>query len=184
MTTFGKVLSGGVILLLILVGWLFFGLLAGEPEETPRVVVSDFTECAEAGYPVQESYPRVCRTPEGQSFTEDIGNSLEKADLVRATSPQPGAVVASPLTVRGEARGNWFFEASFPVRLYDSAGNVLATGIAQAEGEWMTTEFVPFTATLTFVAPPNEEGKLVLEKDNPSGLPENADEMHFPVRFR
>lgn len=107
-----------------------------------------------------------------------------KADLIRVTAPVANTVVTSPLTVRGEARGNWYFEASFPVRLLDSEGSELALGIAQAQGEWMTTEFVPFETTLIFITPTaSQTGTLVLEKDNPSGLPENADELRIPVRF-
>ena len=48
----------------------------------------------------------------------------------------------------------------------------------------MTTEFVAFTVVLTFSVPITETGTLVLEKDNPSGLLENANELRIPVRFR
>ncbi len=37
-------------------------------------LVSDFDACADAGYPVMESYPRQCRTPDGRTFTEAIEN--------------------------------------------------------------------------------------------------------------
>ena len=51
-------------------------------------------------------------------FTEKgappIGNELEKADMIRVDAPRPNQVIQSPLTVKGEARGAWFFEASFP----------------------------------------------------------------------
>lgn len=93
-------------------------------------------------------------------------------------------VTTSPLVVKGRARGNWYFEASFPIRLLDGNGKEIAVGIAQAQGEWMTTEYVRFEATLVFEAPETDTGTLVLEKDNPSGLPENADEFRIPVRFR
>ncbi len=55
---------------------------------------------------------------------------------------------------------------------------------AQALGEWMTEDFVPFSASLRFAVPSTPKGKLVLEKDNPSGLPENADELIIPVYFK
>lgn len=104
--------------------------------------------------------------------------------MIRLTAPAPGALVASPLRVAGEARGPWFFEASFPIRLLDPEGREIAVGHAQAQGEWMTEKFVPFGATLQFRAPVSgSAGTLVLEKDNPSGLPENADELRVPVRF-
>ena len=88
----------------------------------------------------------------------------------------------SPLVVTGEARGFWFFEASFPVKLVDEQGNLIVQGIAQAQDEWMTENFVPFKVTLEFSTFATS-GFLVLEKDNPSGLPENADEIRAPIRF-
>lgn len=107
-----------------------------------------------------------------------------KADLIVVESLAPGDYVASPLTVTGRARGTWYFEASFPVQLLDGNGNVLASGPAQAQGDWMTTEFVPFAITLpAFAAPGTANGTLVLKKDNPSGLPEHEDELRIPVRF-
>ncbi len=98
--------------------------------------------------------------------------------------PSIGALVTSPLAVEGEARGTWYFEASFPVRLLDGNGIEIGRVPAQAQGDWMTTEFVPFRAEIQFVMPSTPTGTLVLEKDNPSGLPEHADEVRFPVRFK
>jgi spore germination protein GerM len=49
--------------------------------------------------------------------------------------------------------------------------------------EWMTEEYVPFEATLSFNPPQTETGTLILSKDNPSGLPEHDDELRIPVRF-
>lgn len=34
--------------------------------------LSSFEECAQAGYPIMESYPEQCRTPDGKSFTRQI----------------------------------------------------------------------------------------------------------------
>jgi len=105
-------------------------------------------------------------------------------ELIRVTTPLPNALVRSPLIVSGEARGNWYFEASFPIRLFDSEGKELAVSVAQAQGEWMTTEFVPFETKLIFISPPTSRvGTLVLQKDNPSGLSEYDDELRIPVRF-
>jgi hypothetical protein len=110
-------------------------------------------------------------------------NNGAVSNMIRVTSPVANAVISSPLTVTGEARGGWYFEADFPVRLLDGNGREIGMGIAQAQGEWMTTNFVPFVATVTFTNPTTTTGTLVLEKDNPSGLPENAAEYRVPVRF-
>ena len=57
----------GVVVLLIAGAFYFLG---GNQEP----VVANFAECTAAGFPVMESYPRQCRTQEGQTFREDIGN--------------------------------------------------------------------------------------------------------------
>jgi|GEM_PF-2126517 len=112
-----------------------------------------------------------------------VTSAASRTGMIRLTSPQANEAVASPLSVVGEARGTWFFEASFPVRLFDANGQLLASTSAQAQADWMTEDFVPFQATLTFENPTTASGTLVLEKDNPSGLPQNADELRLPVIF-
>ena len=149
------------------------------------VAATNFEECAAKGNPIMESYPRQCRDGE-ETFIEDIGNELEKANLIRLNNPRPNQAILSPLIITGEARGNWFFEASFPVVLNDGDGQIIATGIAQAKKEWMTTDFVPFEATLAFTINKNisnKKGLLILKKDNPSGLPEHDDALKIPVIF-
>jgi eight-cysteine-cluster-containing protein len=91
--------------------------------------------------------------------------------------------VKSPLTVTGKARGSWYFEASFPVKVYDANDKLLGSVPAQAQGDWMTTEFVPFLAVVSFTKPTTETGFLVLEKDNPSGLAENDAQLRIPIKF-
>ena len=115
---------------------------------------------------------------------EDSGKEAEKAGFIKVSNPEPSQLVTSPLTVKGEARGTWYFEADFPVYLYDENENLIAQGIARAESDWMTEEFVHFTTTLAFTRPETESGTLVLEKSNPSGLPENSDRLIIPVLFR
>jgi hypothetical protein len=149
----------------------------------PAEALNSFDECIGAGYPILESYPRQCKTPNGKTFVEDIGNELEKINLIQITKPRPNETIQSPLEIKGEARGYWFFEADFPVKLLDENGELIASGIAQAQGDWMTEDFVPFESILEFEVPETDKGVLILEKDNPSGLPENADELRIPVRF-
>ncbi len=102
---------------------------------------------------------------------------------VQVTTPAPNTIVTSPLTVTGQAPGPWYFEASFPVTLLDANGNIVAQSTAEAQGDWMTTAMVPFIASLTFTTPASSTGTLVLEKDNPSGEPQNAGSMSVPVQF-
>ena len=104
-------------------------------------------------------------------------------DLITVDTPLPNTAVQSPLEISGKARGPWYFEAQFPVTLVDGNGTVLAQAPAHAQGDWMTNDYVPFTAVLTFNAPTTATGTLILKKDNPSGLPQNADQLEVPVSF-
>lgn len=117
---------------------------------------------------------------EGQTTTQPSPQS----DLITILSPTPNQLITSPLKLSGEARGNWYFEATAPVVLNDANGKQIAEGYITANGEWMTTEFVAFTGTLTFPKPTTATGELIFQKNNPSGLPENDDQITVPVRFQ
>ena len=93
--------------------------------------------------------------------------------------PFPGAVTGKAFSVLGKARGGWYFEASFPIEVQDTNGNILATGIAQAQTDWMTTEFVPFKADIKVPDTYIGKAKLVLKKDNPSGMSVNDASVSF-----
>ena len=107
-----------------------------------------------------------------------------RSDQIVLDQPVRDAVIASPLEIRGHARGTWFFEGDFPVVLLDSSGNPLAQGFASAQGEWMTVGFVPFSAVLHFEVPRPGHGRLLLKKDNPSERRELDDMLVVPVVFR
>jgi hypothetical protein len=116
--------------------------------------------------------------------TSDIVAPIaSKDDLIILESPRLGTNIKSPLTVRGRARGNWYFEASFPVKIYDANNKLLGQAPVQAIGEWMTTEYVPFDTSFSFATPTTRTGRLVLEKDNASGLPEHDNSLEIPVTF-
>ncbi len=106
-----------------------------------------------------------------------------KKNLITVSNLVSGQQIKSPFILKGQARGNWFFEASFPYELKDGNGMVLASGPVQAQGNWMTTNFVPFSLTLTFPTPVTATGTLILKKDNPSGEPQNDDQLVIPVTF-
>lgn len=102
------------------------------------------------------------------------------ADLITLDLIHPGVTVLPQFTVSGKARGTWYFEASFPVEILDKDGNRLVALPAEAQGEWMTEDFVPFEAEVdlgTYSGP----ATLVLHKDNPSGDPSRDASMSLPI---
>ncbi|MDO8521451.1 MAG: Gmad2 immunoglobulin-like domain-containing protein [bacterium] len=157
--------------------------------EWQKVKAADsFERCVSLGFPVMESYPRQCRAGD-KLFVENVAAPLTTPpsaahdERIRVHTPTPNALIQSPFLVSGEARGSWYFEASFPVRLLDGNDEELAILPAQAQSEWMTPEFVPFELLLKWNTPKTKTGKLVLMKDNPSGLPEYDASVSIPVRF-
>lgn len=171
------------LLAIIVIGIFVWIGFMGMKKEAP--VVMSFEDCEKAGYPIMESYPRQCRTPDGRTYVEEILEKItyvnSSEDLIKVELPFPGAVTGKEFSVIGQARGYWFFEASFPIKLLDKDGNVLDTAIAQAQGDWMTENFVPFKADLK--APESYIGPatLVLTKDNASGLSEHDASISFPI---
>lgn len=171
-----------VLILALTVFGVWFEI--GKKEVVSVKIVTNFKECADEGNPIMESYPRQCRSGD-KTFVENIGKESDIANLIRVSNPLPNQIISSPLVIKGEARGSWFFEASFPVVLTDWDGLIIAQGIATAQSDWMTADFVPFTATLTFKNPTyKNNGSLILKKDNPSGLPEHDNALEFPIIFK
>lgn len=154
-----------VALLAIILGIVLFGLPTTQPPSIPIVIAPTSSPSGEV-------------TP---STTVDI---------IPVTSPNlrnlnigPNDLLSAPYEVTGEAK-LWYFEASFPVKLLDSAGKEIRVGYGQAQGDWMTTEFVPFKVTWTSTGEPTTAtGTLVLQKDNPSDLRELDEMVQISVRF-
>jgi hypothetical protein len=110
-------------------------------------------------------------------------NSAPTESNIKIDNLKAGDTITTPLTLTGSARG-WYFEASFPIKLLDATGKELATAPAQAQGEWMNSNWVPFKATLNFISPTDQNGTLVFMKDNPSGLPANDEKFEIPVLIK
>ena len=129
--------------------------------------------------------PETSATPTSSPGSSPTTSPSPLSQLIILDSPKEGSAISSPVKVSGKARGNWFFEATFPVVLTDWDGLIIAEGFATADGEWMTTEFVPFTAELTFTKPTySDRGTLVLKKANTSGLPQNDAAHEITVYFK
>lgn len=117
-------------------------------------------------------------------FKDQPETTAENLEMIEVEEPEEGETVSSPLHVEGKARGPWFFEAQAGYELIDSKGNLLAVGVITAEGEWMTEDFVPFSADISFDPGSESNGVLILKKANPSGIPENDSSVRIPVSFK
>lgn len=103
------------------------------------------------------------------------------AEMIVIDTPKVEARVTAPITVRGKARGMWYFEARFPIEVQNADGIVIGQGFGIAEGEWMTEDFVPFTATVNLDAQYSGPAMLIIKKDNPSGEEILDASVAFPI---
>ena len=97
-------------------------------------------------------------------------DTTDMSSKIRVSIPAGNSVNASTgFEVGGQAVGNWFFEASAPVSVYSKDGKLLVATYMTAQGEWMTTDFVPFKGQIPpFLTNGATEGYIQFENDNPS----------------
>lgn len=166
------------LVLLVVVGVVGYALY--NQKATP---ITTFEECAAANNKIQESYPPVCVTKDGKSFTANVGNAQEMLDQIVVTDPTANQIFTSPATIAGRARDTWFFEGNMPATVFDANGKELGTVGVYAEGNWQTSNFVNFTGRIEFTKPTTKTGTLVVAKDNPSGKSEMDAKLEIPVVF-
>ncbi len=82
-----------IIVVVALVGTGAYFVLKGQlfsPSPSPEI--TNFEKCARAGYPVGESYPRQCWTPDGRNFVEKLTIEAAKELLSQSLLDKPGIV--------------------------------------------------------------------------------------------
>lgn len=114
---------------------------------------------------------------------EEIQEKEAASEMIEIENPTQNMDISSPLTIKGEAKGYWYYEGLFTIKLYTANDSLLAETTAEADGKWMTEQFVPFETTITFETPDDQRGRLVFERANPSGLPQNEQSHTLPVIF-
>lgn len=162
--------------------------------KTFYALIAVFVLCVIAGI-ILILWPSPTQTPQGTNgngqgtttvpLPSGGGNTVGIQNLITVSAPTLGATVTSPVTITGEARGPWYFEASFPIEVRNASGVVIVQTYGEAQGEWMTEAFVPFRATVTYPPQPSgSTGTLVLRNDNPSGDPARDKSVEIPVVFQ
>lgn len=125
-------------------------------------------------------WPQIANAP----HTIDTTGIPTSNENISVLSPTPKATITSPVKITGSALGTYYFEASFPIDILDENGDTVGQGHAEAQGDWMTEESVPFIATVTFTSPGRgKSGTIRLKNDNPSGEPERDLYFDLPITF-
>ncbi|MEA3398377.1 MAG: GerMN domain-containing protein [Patescibacteria group bacterium] len=101
--------------------------------------------------------------------------------FIRVNKPAANERVSSPIIIQGEARGGWYFEGEFSLRLESLSGKEIASSFALAQADWMTDDYVEFKSELEYFIDSGSLANLVFKKNNPSGLSENDDQLIVPL---
>lgn len=88
--------------------------------------ITNFDECAQAGYPIMESYPEQCRTPDGQTFTKQVS---PQSDLQSETVDEIGLTFQHPK------------ELVFRKEIADNVGSIRTAGFFLTKGSENNPEY-------------------------------------------
>jgi hypothetical protein len=163
-----------ILLIIVMLSGVGIGLIfsaGGAGQETPEDETT-LDETAVDGLVVDD-----------ESLVVPENTDSPEADLFILNSPKANDTVKSPLSLSGTAKGNMFFEGQFDLRIEDSNGKELGASYATSTEDWMTENYIQFTANLEFETPTTASGNLILKNSNPSDLPEYVKELIIPVNF-
>lgn len=142
-----------------------------------RIIIPIIIIVSAAGYFTQEQL----KNPNEVLMQQ--GNAFEKYDIIQVSNPKSNSLIISPVLVEGIARGYWFPEGDFLIRVQNAKEEELGTEIAYAMKGGTEEEFIPFQAMVSFSESSVKEGVIILKKNSSSGLLEAEDELRVPVRF-
>ncbi len=141
-----------LILFLVLATLILVGIAGGKYyiDQQKLKAINDFESCAAAGNPIQESYPAVCRTSDGISFTQVLSEEEQKNLL------PPEDQSANWETSNSVSNLNW--------KIYSN--KKLGYGF-EIPSDWVNTGYVGDTGNplITFNSPDYEE----MESERPKG---------------
>lgn len=69
-------MSRNTKLIAVFIAMLIVGILIWQTKNKDKIQnISSFEDCAAAGYPIMESYPERCNTPDGRTFTRQVSQT-------------------------------------------------------------------------------------------------------------
>ena len=144
--------------------------------------VQSFEDCAARGYPVMESFPRQCRTPDGRTFVEEIVGENDEDEVqtgnITVEEPAEDDLVSESFTIRGKAR---VFENALSYRVKDQEGNIIVEGHTTALSPDIGL-FGPYEVAIDLPEGVEREGTVeVFNYSARDGSEENM--VRIPIRF-
>ncbi len=147
-----------VVILLLLLGVGLIAIIGGKYylDQKKLNSITDFESCAQAGYPVMESYPGRCITPDGRSFTQILSKEEQKKLL-------PPDETADWKTYKGETTytsdGSSMFTIKYPPSWVLEKNRLHSSGKIPKEGEYIEGDIIFALGSGGRGTPPPQEQK-------------------------
>lgn len=174
-----------IVLIALSIGGRYF---FGHSSYIQSSQIEKYEECVSEGYSVIPNYPPICITDDGHTFTQKLP-PLIVSDYVTLNNPIAHTHIVSPLTLSGGAR-KLLYEVSdgaFIIAVKDSNGGLLGTTTALRTTEKALhenpTDFIPFSATVSFSKSTTATGTVVFIGDVFARIDTNTS-FSIPVYFQ
>ncbi len=132
-------------------GYWTYRFLSKSPEKT--ATITNFEECATAGYPIMESYPPQCRIPDGKTFVEESCVEKETEEIMTLSDAKEIAKNSEcgnrlkENAVCNEFTGTWWLDLDLEKEGCNPAC-VIDLKTREAEINWRCTGLNPPTDSL------------------------------------
>ena len=130
-------------------------------------------------YELCEQLTSMCEEkPDGGEVLSEKGEKLVLENIAT------GDTVDDGFEIKGSVGSSWYFEGTFPVRIFNQQGEILSSLSATTSQDWTVEGTVPFSVKLDVNL--DEESIVVIkfEKSNPSDLEENEDSAQITVTIK
>lgn len=133
----GIIIALAVVVLVVGGGYFVYQRLA---QKTTPAEINSFGDCSKAGYPVAESYPRQCYTPDGKNFIEEVKQeetpAVDTSNWKTYRGDQGGYQFKYPGNWRAQSNGNGgvILDSSLSSGFFEVAFDYSDLGIIESDG--------------------------------------------------
>lgn len=167
------------------------------PEACPTIGGGYYNDCASPCEYLPEVDPLCVQKCIGLCYIDRNGTMELPREIygdptkIQFNGFQPNQITSFPIFLTGKVAPHWPFEGNFGIKVLSERKKVLAEHFLTANtydpetGERIADQMVEFFGEI-YAAPPNNEmrGFIRFERHNASGLPQHAEWVDIPIRFR
>lgn len=147
-------------LITVFVVLLIASILVWKYQKTSKIQnISTFEECAKAGYPIMESYPEQCKTPNGRNFTKQTSAN---SDLQLETVNEIGLSLQHPK------------DLIFRKEIADNTGSIRTAGFFLTKGSENNPEYQMYGLYSEYKDATQQDIELAKKEMDPASIKEAA----------